>query len=101
MNIKIELAYNNKNEITELFNEYTKMLIDNDPSFQKYLDLQNYNDEINHLENKYGLPDGRLYILKIDNKIEGCIGLRKIDNINCEMKRLYIRSAARGNHLSY
>jgi hypothetical protein len=30
------------------------MLIEKDSSFQKYLDIQNYSEEMEHLENKYG-----------------------------------------------
>ena len=29
----------------------------------------------------------------------GCIGLRKIDRQNCEVKRLYVRLQFRGNHI--
>lgn len=48
---------------------------------------------------KYGLPYGRLYLIYCDEKLAGCIGLRKIDNKNCEMKRLYIRPEFSGKKL--
>lgn len=99
MTIDIELAYPYKQEIQQLFHEYTQMLIQGNPNFQKYLDIQNYNQEIEHLEKKYGLPDGRLYVIKVNHDIVGCIGLRRIDNQNCEMKRLYIKPEMRGQHL--
>ena len=91
MGIKIVYAYNRAEEVSKLFTEYTAMLIEKDSSFQKYLDIQNYSEEMEHLENKYCLPDGRLYLVYCDEKLAGCIGLRKIDSQNCEMKRLYIR----------
>lgn len=97
MKTEMKLAYPYKNEIKELFLEYTEMLVRNDVNFAKYLDLQNYELELEHLEEKYGLPYGRLYLLTVENEIAGCIALRKIDDENCEMKRLYIRSAFRGN----
>lgn len=75
------------------------MLITNDESFKQYLDLQNYDEEVKHLESKYGMPDGRLYLVYCDGKLAGCIGLRKIDNQNCEMKRLYVRPEFRGKKL--
>ena len=56
-------------------------------SFKKYLEIQHYNDELKHLEKKYGLPHGIAYY---DDKVAGCIGLKKIDEKNCEMKRLYV-----------
>ena len=91
MGIKMVYAYNHTEEVSQLFTEYTDMLIENDSSFQKYLDIQNYSDEMEHLESKYGLPEGRLYLVYCDEELAGCIGLRKIDNQNCEMKRLYVR----------
>lgn len=100
MEMEIKLAYENKMEIKELFLEYTKMLVENDPDFTKYLEVQNYDSELEHLADKYGLPEGRLYIVKVENEVAGCIGLRKIDNENCEMKRLYVRSKFRGHQIA-
>ena len=89
--MEIKFAYKYRDEVKMLFTEYTKMLVENDPKFQEYLDLQNYDDELDHLEAKYGLPEGRLYLLFCEGKAAGCIGLRKIDERSCEMKRLYVR----------
>lgn len=55
--------------------------------------------ELKHLEQKYGLPHGRLYLAYCDDALAGCIGLRKIDEENCEMKRLYVRPEFRGQHI--
>lgn len=90
MNVEIVLAYMHTQEINALFSEYTNMLIANDNSFQNYLDLQDYDEEINHLEEKYGMPSGRLYLAYCNEEAAGCIGLRNIDERNCEMKRLYV-----------
>ena len=76
MGIKIVYAYDQVEEVSKLFTEYTDMLIENDSSFQKYLEIQNYSEEMEHLENKYGLPDGRLYLAYCDEELAGCIGLR-------------------------
>lgn len=100
MKIEIKPAYDNEEEIRKLFLEYTEMLVNNDPSFAKYLEVQNYDSELEHLCHKYGLPEGRLYIVKCDNHTAGCIGLRKIDNENCEMKRLYVRPEFRGHKIA-
>lgn len=97
--IQIVPAYDYPQEVKVLFSEYTQMLIEGDPSFRKYLDIQHYDDEIKHLETKYGKPYGRLYLAYCDEKVAGCIGLRKIDQQNCEMKRLYVRPQFRGNHI--
>lgn len=99
MDIRIVPAYEQREEINILFSEYINMLITNDESFQKYLDIQNYDEEVKHLESKYGMPDGRLYLAYCDEGLAGCIGLRKINNQNCEMKRLYVRPEFRGKKL--
>lgn len=99
MGIKIVSAYDRAEEVRRLFEEYTDMLIENDPSFQEYLDIQNYSEEMEHLEKKNGLPDGRLYLAYCDEELAGCIGLRKMDSQNCEMKRLYVRPAFRGRKI--
>ena len=99
--MKIELieAYSHKEEVKALFQEYTDMLIECDKDFKEYLNKQNYDDELEHPESKYGLPYGRLYLAFCDNELAGCIGLRKIDEESCEMKRLYVRPDFRGKNI--
>ncbi len=99
MELNIMSAYHFPKETGVLFSEYTEMLIAGDRGFQKYLDIQHYDEELKHLDIKYGLPDGRLYIAFCDGEGAGCIGLRKIDKQNCEMKRLYVRPDFRGRHI--
>ncbi len=101
MEIEIEIvpAYDHPEEIAGLFSEYTNMLIAGDSSFQKYLDIQHYEDELKELDKKYGLPYGRLYLAYLKGEAAGCIGLRKIDDRNCEMKRLYVRPQFRGKKI--
>ena len=99
MDIEIVEGYAYKDEIKSLFNEYTKILVENDNNFKNYLELQNYNQETENLEEKYGQPYGRLYIVFFDNSPVGCIALRKIDNENCELKRLYVKQQYRGNNI--
>lgn len=99
MNLKIIPAYSYPQEISILFSEYTNMLVSEDPSFKEYLNIQNYEEEVKHLETKYGMPEGRLYLAYYDEQLAGCIGLRKIDDENCEMKRLYVRPEFRGKQI--
>ena len=99
MSIKILPAYDFPEEIKLLFLEYTDILIEGEPSFKEYLEIQNYDDELKHLEKKYGLPYGRLYLVYYNNEVAGCIGLKKIDKKNCEMKRLYVRPKFRGKQI--
>ena len=69
------------------------MLVENDPHFQVYLDLQHYDAEVADLTKKYGMPDGRLYVAWCDGQPAGCIALRRLDGTTCELKRLYVRPA--------
>lgn len=96
MNIELIPAYTRKDDVAALFSEYTEMLVAGEPLFRGYLDKQNYDGEVAHLESKYGMPHGRLYLALVDGEVAGCIGLRRIDDTYCEMKRLYVRPAFRG-----
>ncbi|MBR2454711.1 MAG: GNAT family N-acetyltransferase [Clostridia bacterium] len=100
MSIELVEAYTHKDEVKALFNEYTQMLIDGDNSFKDYLELQNYDHELEDLEDKYGLPYGRLYLAFYNGVLAGCIGLRKIDSENSEMKRLYVKPQFRGKKIA-
>lgn len=99
MSLKIVEAYKYKDEIITLFNEYTEMLVNGNPEFKSYLKIQNYNKETENLEEKYGKPFGRLYLALFDGVPAGCIALRKIDDLNCEMKRLYVKPQYRGENI--
>jgi putative acetyltransferase len=76
----------------QLFREYEKWL-DMDLCFQSF------EDEMHGLPGKYAPPDGRLYLAYINGEAVGCIALRKIGDGICEMKRLFLRHAARGHGL--
>jgi len=91
VNLKIIAAYDHLDEVRELFHEYQKSLgID--------LCFQNYDEELMTLPAKYAQPDGRLFLIKVEDDIAGCIALRRFDETRCEMKRLYIRPRFRGLH---
>jgi ribosomal protein S18 acetylase RimI-like enzyme len=77
------------NHIRELFKEYTDSL-----GFD--LSFQNFEQEFAELPGKYASPQGRLLLAIDDDKIVGCVGLRKLEKNICEMKRLYIRPQFRG-----
>lgn len=100
MSIKLVEAYTHKDEVRALFTEYTNMLIEGDGNFKDYLSIQNYDDELEHLETKYGRPEGRLYLAYFEGELAGCIGLRRLDDVNCELKRLYIKPQFRGKKIA-
>ena len=71
--MELKLGYATPEAVRELFAEYTHMLVAHDPYFQAYLDLQHYDAEVADPTQKYGLPDGRLYVAWCDGQPAGCI----------------------------
>ena len=61
--------------------------------------FQNFDQELAGLPGKYALPDGRLLLAYSDDRLAGCIALRKLDSKSCEMKRLFLRNDFRGQGL--
>lgn len=101
MNTAIELhpAYDRREELIPLYEEYAKMLLTTDPVFAASLEQQNYDVEIAHLEEKYPPPKGILYLVYVDGKLAGCVGMKPSDEVSAELKRLYIRPKFRGQKL--
>ena len=58
--------------------------------------FQNFEEEVASLPGKYAPPSGRLYVAYDAREPIGCIALRGIEPGICEMKRLFLRDAARG-----
>ena len=67
--------------------------------FGMNLCFQNFDDEVANLPGKYALPDGRLFLAFADEKLAGCIALRKLEEKICEMKRLFVREGFRGQKI--
>ena len=58
--------------------------------------VQGFDDEVKSLPGAYAPPAGRLLLAYDNGQVGGCIALRKLDVQICEMKRLYVRPAHRG-----
>ena len=63
------------------------------------LDFQDYESEFAALPGKYAAPEGRLLLAWKNGAVVGCAALRKVDASVCEMKRVYVQPAARGDGL--
>lgn len=97
--LKLVYAYDRRAEVGELFREYTEMLIAGEKGFAEYLKIQKYEKELENPASKYGMPEGRLYLAYLGGKAAGCVGLRKLNETQCELKRLYVRPQFRGKRL--
>jgi N-acetylglutamate synthase-like GNAT family acetyltransferase len=60
------------------------------------LSFQNIDDELNNFPEKYKEPEGAFFIAKENNEIIGCVGIKKLENDICEMKRLFVKYAYNG-----
>lgn len=80
------------NETRQLFEEYASWLgVD--------LCFQNFEKEVANLPGEYVPPSGRLFLAIENDQVAGCVAVRKIGAELCEMKRLYVRPAFRGQGL--
>lgn len=63
------------------------------------LEFQGFANELASLPGAYAPPDGRLLLATAASEPAGCAGLRRLSSSTCEMKRLYVRAAFRGQGL--
>ncbi|MEM1137554.1 MAG: GNAT family N-acetyltransferase [Bacteroidota bacterium] len=75
---------------TKLFKEYASQLeID--------LAFQSFNKEVENIERQYSRPKGTIFITYNEDKLPlGCFGIRELEGLICELKRMYVKKEARG-----
>lgn len=73
----------------DLFREYASTLsVD--------LCFQNFDKELQEIDSQYGRPTGALMLVMRDGIAIGCGAIRKLEGSVGELKRMYLRSDARG-----
>src|SRR5579885_622951 len=73
-------------QVRELFLEYANSL-----GFS--LCFQSFDQELAGLPGDYAPPEGRLLLAECEGQLAGCVGLHRLNEEVCEMKRLYLRQA--------
>lgn len=79
-------------QVRELFLEYAQSL-----GFS--LCFQGFQQELDELPGRYGPPDGVLLLAWENDEPVGVVGLRRLDAVSVEMKRLYVRPDQRGKKI--
>ena len=75
--------------IRVLFQEYADSLGVN-------LEYQGFDEELRNLPGPYVPPSGTLLLARNEDDVIGCVGVRALDAVTAEMKRLYVRPSGRG-----
>jgi putative acetyltransferase len=58
--------------------------------------FQGFAQELENLSRMYGPPRGVLLLAEIEGTAAGCAAVRPIDDVVCELKRVYVRADFRG-----
>ena len=88
MEVEILEGYGRLDDMKALFREYAA-------SLSVDLCFQRFEEELSGLPGRYAKPGGRLYLALAGGMPAGCIAMRGLDGLRCEMKRLYVRPAFR------
>jgi GNAT superfamily N-acetyltransferase len=59
--------------------------------------LHTFESQLDQIPAEYTLPEGCLLLARHENEVGGCVGLKRLNVTNCELKRLYVRPAYRGH----
>ncbi|MGH9600955.1 MAG: GNAT family N-acetyltransferase [Terriglobales bacterium] len=61
--------------------------------------FQSFDQELAGLPGDYAPPSGRLLLAESDGQAAGCVALHRLEDGVCEMKRLFVRPAFRGQKI--
>lgn len=61
--------------------------------------FQHFEHELKDARDKYLPPNGNLLVAEHEGEFQGMVAFTRVNDERCEMKRLYVRREARGQHL--
>lgn len=83
-------------ETPEHMDEARRIFVEYENWLGVSLCFQGFEDEMAALPGKYALPNGRLLFALENNEVAGCVAFRPLDEVTCEMKRLFVRERFQG-----
>jgi putative acetyltransferase len=78
-------------ESKEFIEQIRKLFMEYASSLDFKLCFQDFDKELASLPGDYTPPNGRLYLAFERSESVGCVGLRRLEESACEMKRLYVK----------
>src|SRR5512135_705272 len=96
MNIRPAVSEEDWQQARTLFREYFEWV-----RREQGIDLsfQGIQDELSSLPGAYSQPRGCLLLAQAKNQLAGCVAIRPLEAGVCELKRMYVRPAFRGQGL--
>ena len=106
-NIEIINATTQKqlDDVRDLINEFLKWHLqrhlEDVELINEYFDQEDFEYELDNLPGKYAAPDGNLLLALYEKEPAGCVALKKLDNVSCEMKRMFVYPKYHGKGIGY
>ncbi|MFP4475141.1 MAG: GNAT family N-acetyltransferase [Desulfatibacillaceae bacterium] len=75
---------------------YQQLVLEYADSLPFDLDFQGFHAELARIEKMYGPPGGCALLAMAGKVAVGCVGLRRLEEGVCEMKRMFVRPGHRG-----